>query len=84
MYFKMVVGDIGLDGSEYQPGKTEWPEVVGLASEEAENKIKREAAAGTKIHVVPSNSFVTTDFRMDRVRIFIDSSGKVVKPPRIG
>ncbi|KAL1545593.1 subtilisin inhibitor CLSI-I-like [Salvia divinorum] len=72
------------EGSEYQPGKTEWPEVVGLTSEEAESKIKREAVAGTIVHAVPSDSFVTMDFRRDRVRIFIDSSGRVVKPPRIG
>ncbi|XP_057778092.1 subtilisin inhibitor CLSI-I-like [Salvia miltiorrhiza] len=67
-----------------QPGKTAWPEVVGLTTEVAEKKIKEEVATGTQVHVVPSDSFVTMDFRTDRVRIFIDSSGKVVRPPKIG
>ncbi|KAL0451123.1 UNVERIFIED_CONTAM: Subtilisin inhibitor 1 [Sesamum latifolium] len=65
-------------------GKSRWPEVVGLTAEEAERKIKEEMPAGTHIYVLPSDSFVTMDFRTDRVRIFTDSYGKVSTPPRIG
>ncbi|KAH6762870.1 hypothetical protein C2S52_020303 [Perilla frutescens var. hirtella] len=65
-------------------GKSEWPEVVGLTAEEAERKIKEEVSAATQLHVLPSDSFVTMDFRTDRVRIFIDSARKVHKPPKIG
>ncbi|KAL0375239.1 UNVERIFIED_CONTAM: Subtilisin inhibitor CLSI-I [Sesamum radiatum] len=64
--------------------KSRWPEVVGLTAEEAERKIKEEMPAGTHVYVLPSDSFVTMDFRTDRVRVFTDSSGKVSSPPRIG
>jgi hypothetical protein len=30
------------------------------------------------------DAMVTMDFREDRVRIFVDEEGKVVRPPRIG
>ncbi|KAI9154023.1 hypothetical protein LWI28_020030 [Acer negundo] len=63
--------------------KREWPEVVGLTAEEAEKKIK-EDKPGVHVHVVPSNCFITMDFRQDRVRLFVDHSRKVEKPPRIG
>ncbi|KAL0338289.1 UNVERIFIED_CONTAM: Subtilisin inhibitor CLSI-I [Sesamum angustifolium] len=65
-------------------GKSRWAEVVGLTAEEAERKIKEEMPAGTHIYALPSDSYVTMDFRTDRVRIFTDSSGKVSTPPRIG
>ncbi|KAL7095571.1 hypothetical protein ACP275_10G032600 [Erythranthe tilingii] len=61
-----------------------WPEVVGLTAEEAERKIKEEMPAGTRVDVVQPDWFVTMDYRTDRVRIFIDSTGKVHKPPMIG
>ncbi|KAL8526881.1 hypothetical protein ACS0TY_015938 [Phlomoides rotata] len=68
----------------YFPGKSAWPEVIGLTREEAERKIKEETHANTRVHVVPPDSFVTMDYRTDRVRIFVDSSDKVVKAPTIG
>ncbi|KAG8376932.1 hypothetical protein BUALT_Bualt09G0115500 [Buddleja alternifolia] len=71
-------------GIGYLTGKSTWPEVVGLTAEEAMKKIKQEMPSAIHIHVVPSDSFVTMDFRTDRVRIFIDSSGKVFKQPTIG
>ncbi|KAK6120339.1 hypothetical protein DH2020_046030 [Rehmannia glutinosa] len=72
------------DDQGYLPGKSTWPEVVGLTAAEAEKKIKEEMPADTHVHVVPPDSFVTMDWRTDRVRIFVDSSGKVHKPPIIG
>lgn len=30
------------------------------------------------------NSMVTMDLRMDRVRIFVDDAGKVIRPPVVG
>lgn len=65
-------------------GKSAWPEVIGLTAEEAERKIKEETSANTRVHVVPHDSFVTMDFRTDRVRIFVDSSDNVVRSPTIG
>ncbi|KAK3226329.1 hypothetical protein Dsin_006191 [Dipteronia sinensis] len=63
--------------------KREWPELVGLTAEEAEKKIK-EDKPGVHVHVVQSNCFITMDFRQDRVRLFVDHSTKVERPPRIG
>ncbi|KAL5807083.1 hypothetical protein ACOSQ4_029816 [Xanthoceras sorbifolium] len=63
--------------------KREWPELVGLAAEEAEKKIKEEKP-GAHVQVVQSSCFLTMDFREDRVRVFVDESRKVERPPRIG
>ena len=60
-----------------------WPECVGMTGEEATGKI-RSLAPGVSIQVVPSNSMVTCDYRTDRVRIFVDDSGKVKDPPNRG
>ncbi|KZV27634.1 subtilisin inhibitor-like [Dorcoceras hygrometricum] len=64
--------------------RTSWEEVVGLTADEASRKIKEEMGEGIRIHVVPSDSFITMDYRTDRVRIFVDSTGKVCSPPTIG
>ncbi|KAL9426226.1 hypothetical protein AB3S75_033076 [Citrus x aurantiifolia] len=60
-----------------------WPGLVGLTAEEAEKKIKEERP-GAQVQVVPPNSFVTMDFRHNRVRLYVDSSGKVERPPSVG
>ncbi|XVF55227.1 hypothetical protein PTKIN_Ptkin06aG0019800 [Pterospermum kingtungense] len=69
-------------GSNTAP-KMEWPELVGLTPEEAEKKIKEEKPR-VQIQVVAANSFVTMDFNQGRVRLYLDPSGKVQRPPRIG
>ncbi|KAL4353068.1 hypothetical protein GQ457_06G006920 [Hibiscus cannabinus] len=63
--------------------KMEWPELVGLAPDEAEEKIKGDMAM-VQIQVVQPNNFVTMDFNRRRVRLYLDPSGKVGRPPRIG
>lgn len=63
--------------------KREWPELVGLTGEEAEKKIKEEKA-GAHVQLVQSSCFLTMDYREDRVRVYLDESGKVERPPRIG
>ncbi|KAL9428998.1 hypothetical protein AB3S75_030908 [Citrus x aurantiifolia] len=60
-----------------------WPGLVGLTAEEAEKKIKEERP-GAQVQVVPPNSFVTMDFRHNRVRLHVDFSGKVERPPNVG
>ncbi|XP_021886836.1 subtilisin inhibitor-like [Carica papaya] len=72
-----------LGGSNDGAGKSEWPELVGKSAEEAERKIKEEMP-GAKIHVVPSDHYITMDFRLERVRLFVDSAGIVEKVPRTG
>ncbi|XP_050229165.1 subtilisin inhibitor CLSI-I-like [Mercurialis annua] len=64
-------------------GRRTWPDLVGVTAEEAERKIK-EDMAGAEVQVVPPDCFITMDFKVGRVRLFIDSSGKVAKPPIIG
>ncbi|XP_058215205.1 subtilisin inhibitor 1-like [Rhododendron vialii] len=63
--------------------KTKWPEVVGLTVEEAERIIKEEKP-GVQIQVIPPEHFVTCDYEVQRVRLYVDSSGKVDSPPIIG
>ncbi|XVE96916.1 hypothetical protein REPUB_Repub02eG0265100 [Reevesia pubescens] len=69
-------------GSNSAP-KMEWPELVGLTPEEAEKKIKEDMPR-VQIQVVQANSFVTMEFNQGRVRLYLDPSGKVQRPPRIG
>ena len=63
--------------------KTSWPELVNVSGESAK-KLIEEANPNLKVQIVPENSMVTMDYRMDRVRIFVDANGMVSKPPRIG
>ncbi|OAY85648.1 Subtilisin inhibitor 1 [Ananas comosus] len=60
-----------------------WPEVVGLTTEEAEKRIRQDKP-DARFQVVPPDHFVTMDYDTGRVRIFIDSSGKVAKTPLVG
>ncbi len=64
-------------------GKINWPEVVGLTGEEAASKIKTEKP-NIKTAILPNGAMVTMDHRMDRVRIYVNSEGKVEVPPRLG
>lgn len=56
---------------------------MGLTGEEAEKKIKEEMA-GAHTVVLPVGSLIRLDYWTDRVRIFVNSSGNVAKPPTIG
>ncbi|BFZ14571.1 hypothetical protein BsWGS_17610 [Bradybaena similaris] len=60
-----------------------WPELVGKKYEEAEKAIK-DANPELNVVRVPENSMVTMDYRIDRVRLFVDEDGIVVSPPRTG
>uniref|UniRef100_A0A7S3Z8W6 Subtilisin n=1 Tax=Lotharella globosa TaxID=91324 RepID=A0A7S3Z8W6_9EUKA len=71
------------------PGKEHWPELVGIDSEKAVQIIKAERPDLTDVHTVPTGSFVTMDYRMDRVRVFVDDpggtgSGMVKMAPHVG
>mmetsp|Transcript_22574 Transcript_22574/g.31520 ORF Transcript_22574/g.31520 Transcript_22574/m.31520 type:complete len:117 (-) Transcript_22574:122-472(-) len=66
-----------------EPGKMEWPEVVGMAAEDAKTLIEGEC--GCSVQVIPKDAMVTMDYRTDRVRIRVDeATGKVAFSPRIG
>lgn len=54
-----------------------------MTGEEAKKRIEEESP-GISVHVIPQNSFVTMDYRTNRVRLYIDSSGKVAVAPKLG
>lgn len=70
------------DGSELWPNK----DLVGMSGTDA----KFAVLAGDKtllesnVHVIPEDSMVTMDYREDRVRIFVDANGIVVRQPTKG
>ena len=65
--------------------RKKWPELVGKTGEEAKQEILKTGGAGlTKVIILPEDSMYTEDYREDRVRIFVDASGKVVRPPMVG
>ena len=51
--------------------KTSWPEVVGMSINEATQIILKDTP-NTHIEILPVGSIVTQDFRLYRVRIFVD------------
>lgn len=63
--------------------RNHWPHLLGKSVSEVTKTIKEERP---ELHVVevPQNSMVTMDMKFDRVRIFSDVNGNVVKPPRVG
>jgi len=66
---------------ESESKKGPWPCCVGLKSNECEAHIKS-VAPDVTIFVTKSDVFGTTDFRYNRVRIYVDSNDFVVKVPR--
>ena len=65
--------------------RREWPELVGKTGEEAKQVVLATAGPGIKnVDIIPADSMVTTDFRTDRVRIFVDAGGKVARTPIVG
>ncbi|CAL4899713.1 unnamed protein product [Urochloa decumbens] len=64
-------------------GKSSWPEVVGLPSEAAKQKILADRP-DVQVIVLPVGSFVTTEFNPKRVRVFVNPAGYVAEIPKIG
>jgi predicted MarR family transcription regulator len=61
--------------------KTSWPELVGKSIEEAKKTILKDRPDVKTVEVFPVGAKVTEDFRLDRVRIFVDTVAEI---PRIG
>ena len=55
----------------------------GTDGEAAAASIRSEGLV-TQVQVVPEGSMVTMDHREDRVRVFVDASGNVARPPKVG
>ncbi|KAK7274960.1 hypothetical protein RIF29_16063 [Crotalaria pallida] len=64
-------------------GKSSWEELVGTNGDAATQIIMRENPR-VKARTVPKDSVVTTDFRCDRVRVFVDNQNIVARVPIIG
>jgi Potato inhibitor I family len=60
-----------------------FPELVGLTGEQAKADLTAKYPA-LKVYVLREGSIVTMDYRMDRVRIFVDEDGVVSRPPKLG
>jgi len=60
-----------------------WTSFVGQVGSNAAKAIKLERPE-LEVHIIEEGSMVTMDMRPDRVRVYIDSTGKVTKVPRIG
>jgi hypothetical protein len=66
-----------------EPQPSSFPMLSGMDGEEAKAMLKSEYPS-LSIQLLPENSIVTMDYREDRVRLFVDKGGKVVKVPMIG
>lgn len=83
--FAGLVSD-GVDaiGDEHSPCRRVWPEVVGMNAEAAKKKIKEDVPM-VEVRVIPFRSIICDDmYNPRRVRLFMDSSSKVMRPPKIG
>ncbi|KAK1428385.1 hypothetical protein QVD17_17218 [Tagetes erecta] len=65
-------------------GKGSWPELVGARGATAAARIERENPRVDAIVVVDGRDSVTTDFRCDRVWVWVNFNGVVVRAPFIG
>ncbi|KDP42134.1 hypothetical protein JCGZ_03191 [Jatropha curcas] len=65
------------------PGKSSWPELLGANGQAAAALIEKENGNVNAI-VLNERSPVTPDFRCDRVRVFVNDCGVVVRVPIVG
>jgi len=56
---------------------------VGKTGEEAKNIILKDDPS-IDVHVIPQGSPVTRDYRINRVRVYVDTNGIVAQAPRRG
>jgi len=64
--------------------KWTWHECLSETGKECKRLIRDECPDLKIIEIVPENSLVTSDYRLDRVRIFVNDAGIVVDIPRVG
>jgi Potato inhibitor I family len=63
---------------------TSWSDLVGVSGEVAKNVIRKQMP-DIEIEIVIWGSFVSMEYRADRVRIFVDEeTGEVKETPKIG
>ncbi|KAJ9543567.1 hypothetical protein OSB04_023274 [Centaurea solstitialis] len=64
-------------------GKDAWPELVGSKGQKAAAKIEQENSRVDAI-VLLDGTPTTRDFRCNRVWVWVNSHGTVLRPPVIG
>ncbi|KAJ0791337.1 putative proteinase inhibitor I13, potato inhibitor I [Helianthus annuus] len=65
-------------------GKLSWPELVGATGEAATARIEQENPRVDAIVVVEGRDIVVPQFRCDRVWVWVNSNGVVVRRPMVG
>ncbi|XP_052208432.1 LOW QUALITY PROTEIN: glu S.griseus protease inhibitor-like [Diospyros lotus] len=65
-------------------GKSSWPELVGTNGSAAAAVIENENDEVQAAIVEEGNKLVSSDFRCDRVRLWVDVKGFVTRVPVIG
>lgn len=60
-----------------------WPSCVGMTGTECQQMIQA-AAPDVQVQIVPEDSFMTMDFRTDRVRVMVNKSNIVTQTPGRG
>ncbi|KAJ1277644.1 hypothetical protein BS78_04G019400 [Paspalum vaginatum] len=65
------------------PGKSSWPELVGVQATLAATAIAHDRP-DVAVEVLPPGSPVIPDHNPERVRVFIDNNSIVIQTPVIG
>ncbi|ELU11714.1 hypothetical protein CAPTEDRAFT_21329 [Capitella teleta] len=63
--------------------KEQWPELAGKTGAEAQAAVKADRP-DVEVQVMDEGSPCTMDYRTDRVRIFVNTDGKVSGTPMCG
>ena len=61
-----------------------WHEFVGMEGSDAKHRLSLDCPELNEITVLDQHSLMTMDFKLDRVRIFVDDQGIVVRAPSKG
>ena len=70
------------DTGDHHNQKTEWPELVGKSVEEAKKVILQDKPEAWII-VLPMGT-ITMEYRIYRVRLFVDRLNTIAQVPRVG
>ncbi|KAK9057365.1 hypothetical protein SSX86_022200 [Deinandra increscens subsp. villosa] len=81
---RILLGYCSYDHLNNKSGKSSWPELVGARGSRATARIESENSRVDAIVVVEGRDSVTFDFRCDRVWVWVNSNGVVLRTPVIG
>ena len=78
--------DSAAASSELPAEDAEWPELLGKTCSEAETFLRETYGPKLEIVVVGEGSMVTMDYRIDRVRLYVDemTNTTITQVPRVG